>query len=275
MWGSKGWVTRRGLHYFENVNIIHNSSGKLSFEMLTTVNKSKAFTLIEVLVSFLVIALLFVLIFPVASSLLKSAQQVKCVSNLRAVGSALVSVAGDNGGRFPALGYSVYSQTPTWGMVTAEAMGINLNRYAQKTVFWCPADKTAETEQGRHMQKNHVGHSSYAANLSVIDWETGSSALDGIAKGGRRIGEIARASSTILLVEDHHENNVISWADHGGKICHKGWTFEYTIPGGTKDNDPGKKGFHQGRNNWLFVDGHVESLTYEETLAPVNRWTIN
>jgi prepilin-type processing-associated H-X9-DG protein len=160
-------------------------------------------------------------------------------------------------------------------MIAAEAMGIDLSKYAQKTVFWCPTDKTALTEQGQHMQKNHVGHSSYAANLNVIDWISGQSAIDGIAKGGRRLGEIPKAASTLLLVEDHHENNVISWGDHGGKTWQKGWSFEYTVPGGTEKNDPGKKGFHQGRNNWLFVDGHIESLTFEETVKPHNMWTLD
>jgi prepilin-type processing-associated H-X9-DG protein/prepilin-type N-terminal cleavage/methylation domain-containing protein len=29
---------------------------------------------------------------------------------------------------------------------------------------------------------------------------------------------------------------------------------------------------HQGHANYLFFDGHVERLKYEETLSPVNRW---
>lgn len=231
--------------------------------------------MVEMLISVVIIAVLFALIFPVASTVRKSAEKAKCSANLRALGAALISVASENNGRFPALGTSAQLQTPTWGMVTADSMGINLSRYAQKTVFWCPADKTAETEQGRHMQDSHVGHSSYAVNLNVIDWETGSSAMDGMAKGGRRIGEIAKPSSTILLVEDHHENNVISWADHGGKTWQKNWTYEYTLPGRLKNEDPGKRGFHQGRNNWLFVDGHVESLSYEDTIEPNNRWKID
>jgi prepilin-type N-terminal cleavage/methylation domain-containing protein/prepilin-type processing-associated H-X9-DG protein len=256
-------------------NMSHDFSGKLSVKMLKAAKRTRAFTLVEMLVSVVIIALLAVLALPVVSTYRNSAQQAKCVANMRAVGAGLTVAAAENDGRYPALGYSAQSQSPTWAMAAADTMGINLGRYSQRTVFWCPSDKTAETEQGVHMQKNHVGHSSYAANLDVIDWATGESAMGGPAKGGRRIGEIGKPSSMILLVEDHHENNVISWADHGGKTCHSGWTFEYTIPGAGKDRDPGKKGFHKGRNNWLFVDGHVENLTYEETLKPINRWTIN
>lgn len=231
-----------------------------------------AATLLEMLVVCVIGVILLALFFPALKKFNETAQRNKCVANLRAIGNGLLSVAADNNGRFPALGNNSVEQRPTWAMRTAEQLGINLNQRAQRTVFWCPGDRTHESETGQFMHQHHVGHASYAVNVNLMDWEQGTSALGGAARGGLRLAQILRPSKTLMVVENHKANNVISWADQGGKTWQKGWTFEYTMAGKAEDEDAGKQGYHQGVNNWLFADGHVETMNFRDTLEPINLW---
>lgn len=228
-------------------------------------------TLAEILVIVAVISILVALLFPAFKKMQQLAQQGKCLSNMRSIGAGVLAVAAEQG-RLPAMGHSAKTQQPTWGMKVALSLGIDTTQYGQKTVFICPADRTWFTAQGQNMHNNHIGHSSYAANINLMDWEEGVSALDGPAFGGVTLGSIARPSRTILIVEVHEQSNVISWSDYGGKTWQKGWTFEYTRPGESEEEDPGKKGYHNGRNHWLFADGHIELLKFSETISPDNLW---
>lgn len=234
-----------------------------------------AFTLVETLVVCGVVGILVALLFPAYRKVGETSQRVKCTSNLRSIGSAILSVAADQDGKFPALGRNSGEQKPTWGMKAAEAMGIDLGAESQRTVFWCPADRTMEGETGQYMHKNHQGHSSYAVNVNLMDWEEGVGSLGGAARGGIGLGQVSQPAKTLMVVENHKANNAIGWADQGGKTWQRGWTFEYTVAGGSEADDPGKRGYHQEANNWLFVDGHIETMKYEETLSPTNLWKLN
>lgn len=233
------------------------------------------FSLLELCLVVTALAVLLALAFPVSFQLRERSRQVQCIKQLRDVGAAVLAVAVDNGGRLPALGRDSRNQHPTWGMRVAAAMNMDLEARAQRTAFWCPSDRTVESSQGAAMHRNHIGHSSYSANAALVDWETGSSALGGNARGGAPLGAIGEPGRAILLIEVHNENNVISWSDQGAKTWQKGWTLEYTRAGKGEHEDPGKKGYHKGMNNWLFADGHIESLKFNDTLEPINLWKIS
>ena len=213
---------------------------------------------------------LMVFAYPVLVQVSAKAARAKCATNIGRVGSAILIWAAENNGRLPAYGYigNNTSQTPTWGMKVAPLLGIDLSKKGQRTVFMCPADQTYKTAQGQNMHKNHVGHNSYAVNVELMDWEEGNSALGGPARGGDPIGTITDPARTILLAECHVENNVISWGAGNGKTWRPGYSYEYTVRNGDEQTDPGKRGYHQGQNNWFFADGHVEALSFRETLSP-------
>jgi prepilin-type N-terminal cleavage/methylation domain-containing protein len=61
----------------------------------------RAFTLVELLIVLAVIAILITLLLPVASRARDQANRVKCLSNLRNIGTALVAYQGEHGGAFP------------------------------------------------------------------------------------------------------------------------------------------------------------------------------
>lgn len=149
---------------------------------------SRAASLVEVLVGCAVGAVLAALLLPAFSKVSEISHRNKCATNLRSIGAGILIVAAENNGKLPALGNNSTEQKPTWGMRVAETLGIDLNRRAQRTVFWCPTDKTDQTDMGQYMHKNHVGHGSYAVNVNLMDWELGTSALGGVARGGGAAG---------------------------------------------------------------------------------------
>src|SRR5687768_14416137 len=61
----------------------------------------RAFSLIELLVVIGIIAVLIGILLPVLSEARKSASAVQCASNMRQLASALISYAGEFGGKFP------------------------------------------------------------------------------------------------------------------------------------------------------------------------------
>src|SRR3954463_14343135 len=74
----------------------------------------RGFTLVELLVVIGVIALLMALLLPVLSRARESANQVKCLSNVRQIAAALVSYANDNRGWMPGASMGQYRQPSDW-----------------------------------------------------------------------------------------------------------------------------------------------------------------
>ena len=94
----------------------------------------KGFTLIELLVVIAIIAILAAILFPVFLSAKKRAMDVKCMSNLRQIGTAFRSYNSDWNGRFmPAAGYG----GGNWSLRSFVAV---LRNYVKnKDVFVCSA----------------------------------------------------------------------------------------------------------------------------------------
>lgn len=263
--------------------------------------RNQGFTLIELLVAVAVIALLAMLIFPVAHGVMQSSRAAVCVSNLRTLGSALHAYIAENNGRFPpsrarvgadAGGNPVaqhhwiyshyYGRSPASsaeglrpiryfsGPEPSEVeMGKPGKHYKDAGIFWCPADNNSE------LRPLKFAASSYGSNDYNIGDETAFStdALTGASK--RDPSNYTPSHSRLIAVR--HPSQIIFAIDHVNPThvmrqtplaATTDWPFPSNSPKGPPANTP-HVAFerHNGKANALFLDGSVRALTYEDLVG--------
>jgi prepilin-type processing-associated H-X9-DG protein len=109
---------------------------------------------------------------------------------------------------------------------------------------------------------------------------------------GRQISEFPKPSTTLMIVENPHPNNVLG-NENNGIVTTPGSASGYAAnPGSCQTNDTWNCGqdsgvlpYHNGGWNYAFVDGHVKWFRPEQTAAPTWKagvwgcaggfWTLN
>jgi len=119
--------------------------------------RQRAFTLIELLVTIAIIATLAALLFPAIKPVKEKANAVRCVSNLRQIGAAIILYAADHGQRLPG---------PSYFGVTYDGLVPLLEPYLpSKTKVWdCPSHPNLHNVgftgyvQGNNSTHNYFGY---------------------------------------------------------------------------------------------------------------------
>jgi len=199
---------------------------------------SHGFTLLEALVVITILVVLAALVLPLMSRAAMSANSVKCTSNLRQIGTAMLLYATDNAGVLPASTHSAR---------VAESWIYEIADYLDDVdqVRVCPADP-AKRKKRIIEQKG----TSYALNDLVFD--------DAIYYQIHRIPFRSRTLLAFILSEDRPPSRT---NDHIHGDQWSAWKFALNdVEVDRHRNGARAQDRLKGSANYLFADGHVENI---------------
>ena len=266
-------------------NIQPNGSGSegVFTRPLTLNSQPSAFTLIELLVVIAIIAMLAALLLPALSGAREGGRRVACQNNLRQIGVALISYAGDWNGNFPRTRTDVSTPIKNqegWAFILAKAtMNITLpgsgsvylvsGKMPVRTPFVCPTINARVWSQGNRLASEWSG-GTYAAN---IGWShdyytpgfTGSTTplwLDRITRSDFPL--VLDAGYEQAWSQGGYNNVSLTYADRCGDFYHgpsvlSGVTIDRGFPGFW--HAPGPNYPLMGAANQLSLDCSVISIS--------------
>lgn len=225
---------------------------------------SSAFTLIELLVVIAIIAILAGILIPAIGKVRATANQSKCVSNLRQLAVAANMYATDNNGDFPALNAETVSSSQVpWFEQLRPYIDDEDSKQSIELINCPSAEYYLEVDGNKKTTHAYGWHSKL-----ILDTRTKS---DGTKPNPYKAMKVQRPSETILVAD-------------AGQRYPSGWGFgffansqvynaataenalgmsSFTSYGASADN-PSFSTRHNDHGNAAFVDGHVESFAWGE-----------
>lgn len=193
--------------------------------------RAQGFTLVELLVTIGVIAILAALVFPALSGTREKADAAMCSQNLRQIGAGLLTFAGENQGLFPLAGAAIV-RGATDADTGKPGWTEQLDPYLEESpkVYRCPGSA--------RVIPNNTTYGYFMGARAAYEEEGGFSALN--------LNRIKTASRYILGGDI--TSNIFSDTD-ADKDDYTQNPFAVKAP------------FHRGRANILFADGSVRPET--------------
>ena len=219
---------------------------------------SQAFTLLELLLVIGIVAALTVLGLTTVGALQKRSEEARCVANLRQAGSAMLLYFNDRNGKFfPGKNWFAYPSTkalPNSGMrdyfgISSLKNTMDGDEFLVDTVLTCPGMKKAFPK----LYPCPLNRG-YAINAYLY--------MDSPSTPGERM---AGAPQQISNVPNLSRMWILSEAPENGFLLGS------TDAGAAESPRKNLKFVHDGFQNVVYLDGHVERLEREGFVTPRNR----
>ena len=207
----------------------------------TRATRFRAFTLVELLVTLGIIAILAVLVSYGLAIAGPKAREAACLNNMRTIGAAALSYAGENEMKFP------LTDNGAWDVPLIDYLDGKPG--AANAIMKCPAD----------VRPLIVGGGQFARSYSFN------------AKVPGRTVLMDNPTETIMLAEWYTGESGPGGAKRNYQYSGDYGIVEYT-PGGLPAHFP-KTGYHENTSNFIFGDGHAESRVPRTTVLPISLWT--
>lgn len=194
----------------------------------------QAWTLSELLLVITIVGVLLALLLPAFNRIQAHSRNVGCLNHLRQIGIAFLQYQQDSGGLIPPPGRGQLS----WN-VQLRPYGIVIRN---PSPLLCPADPLVD---------NSFATAGYSYSMNVwLKSSRESVIFDGTTDWTPiRAAAVTYPAKTILMGDSETKVN--------GRFLQAGRILTTR---------------HGGRANFVFCDGHVEALTNEETVTPVDLW---
>ena len=198
----------------------------------------KAFTLIELLVVTAILGLLMALLFPVFARVRATARRANCASNQRQLGAAFLMYAHDYDERLPVQQADDKAGADNRNVVTT-SWELKLRPYTKNAaIAVCPDD--TQSVAYKDPKSGVVIFSSFGVPSNVA---------------GRPLSEIPASALSVLFLETHMLGRA---DDFFGAMVGQLGKRSFTPDLGVVSELPDFR--HNGTGNYLFVDGHVQTL---------------
>jgi len=239
--------------------------------------QQQAFSLIELLMTIAIIALLAGMLLPAISLIRRAAQETSCRNNLRQVGLASFAYAGDHEGHLPAVELPpIASGRVSWAYTLSPYLGREDPPDAQAASWakaaWCPTFQRsgagAEWDSGYGMN-DRPGHDYTSLRYSVsapgFTW-----AAPDPNFVFWPLAKVTNTSQRILAGDSYlRTDHVLRLFPVAGKLQFTNWNF--TGPAAADDRCNGDPYRHHGKANYVYCDGRTGAAGVDEAIIGLSR----